>query len=148
MKNAESENCSSAAQECTLVLIKPDAVCRGLTGTLLALYESAGLEIAALKQVRPGLELLEIHYAEHIGRPFLKGLLQFMQEGPVVAAVLCGLDAVEHVRRINGATDPVQADPDTIRDLYGTDRQRNCVHGSATVSDAQREIALWFPEGC
>lgn len=132
--------------EATLVLIKPDAFSRQLTGLILALYEEAGLEIRALKLVRPSLQLLENHYAEHAGKSFLKALLGFMQEGPVVAAVLAGADAVEHVRRINGATDPVKADPGTLRDLYGTDKQRNCVHGSATNEDARREISLWFPE--
>jgi len=133
-------------QESTLILIKPDAFSRGLTGALLTLYEASGLKLSALKLVKPGKPLLERHYAEHAGKSFLPALLGFMQEGPLVAAVLTGQDAVDRVRRINGATDPVKADPGTIRDLYGTDTQRNCVHGSATVADAQREIALWFPE--
>ncbi len=133
-------------KETTLVLIKPDAVSRKLTGQLLALYEDAGLEIRGLKMLVPTTGLLEAHYAEHAGKSFLRNLLIFMQEGPVIAALLEGADAVDHVRRINGATDPVKADPGTIRDLYGTDKQRNCVHGSATLQDAQREIALWFSE--
>jgi len=143
----EKENGSlSASEESTLILIKPDAVSRRLTGTLLTIYEGAGLNIHGLKLMQPALELLQAHYAEHAGKEFLKGLLKFMQEGPVVAALLTGADAVEHVRRLNGATDPIKADPGTIRDLYGSDKQRNCVHGSATVEDARREIALWFPE--
>lgn len=133
--------------ETTLVLIKPDAFSRKLTGILLAQYEESGLEIAGLKLVRPSRRLLESHYAEHAGKSFLKGLLDFMQEGPMVAAVLRGTDAVERVRRINGATDPLKADPGTVRDLFGTDRQRNCVHGSADRDSAMREIELWFPEG-
>lgn len=133
-------------KETTLVLIKPDAVSRKLTGTLLALYEYSDLEIQGLKLMLPSIALLETHYAEHAGKSFLKDLLAFMQEGPVIAVVLSGEDAVEHVRRINGATDPVKADPGTIRDLYGSDKQRNCVHGSAAIPDALREIALWFPE--
>lgn len=133
-------------EEATLILIKPDATGRKLTGILLALYEEAGLEICALRLMHPKIALLEAHYAEHAGKAFLKGLLEFMLSGPVVAAVLCGADAVEHVRRVNGATDPVKADPGTIRDLYGTDKQKNCVHGSASTDDARREIALWFPE--
>ena len=132
--------------ESTLVLIKPDAFARGLAGQILALYEEAGLVMTAIKLIRPPLALLETHYAEHAGKAFLASLLAFMQEGPVVAVVFTGEDAVEHVRRLNGATDPLKADEGTIRDLYGTDRQRNCVHGSATVDDAKREIALWFPE--
>lgn len=131
----------------TLILIKPDAYARGLTGRLLTQYEDAGLKITALKLIRPGRGLLEKHYAEHAGKGFLPGLIGFMQEGPLVAAILSGEDAVERVRRINGATDPVKADPGTIRDLYGTDMQRNCVHGSATAADAEREMTLWFPEG-
>lgn len=131
----------------TLVLIKPDAYNRGLTGHLLSLYEEAGLKICALKLVKPTQRFLESHYEEHQGKSFLQALLIFMMEGPVVAAVLSGEDAVDHVRRINGATDPVKADPGTIRDLFGTDTQRNCVHGSASDEDAKREIALWFPEG-
>lgn len=133
-------------EEKTLVLIKPDAVSRKLTGRLLALYEEMGLEIRELKLMHPPQTLLEAHYAEHSGKSFLKGLLAFMQEGPVIAAILAGYDAVDHVRRINGSTDPIKADPGTIRDLYGSDIQRNCVHGSATIQDALREITLWFPE--
>ena len=133
------------SQEKTLVLIKPDAFSRRLTGTILACYENAGLEIVNLRLLSPTVALLESHYAEHAGKAFLKGLLNFMQEGPVIAAVIGGEEAVERVRRINGATDPLKADPGTIRDLYGTDKQHNCVHGSATVEDAKREIALWFP---
>ncbi len=132
--------------EKTLVLIKPDAYSRGLTGTLLSMYEEAELKILGLKLLRPSKRFFETHYAEHSGKSFLKALLDFMQEGPVIAVVLGGADAVEHVRRINGATDPLKADPGTVRDLYGTDKQRNCVHGSATVEDAKREIELWFPE--
>ena len=134
------------SEETTLILIKPDAFLRKLTGIILASYEEADLKIGALKLMHPTAELLEMHYMEHAGKAFLPKLLNFMQEGPVVAAVLSGIDAVEHVRRIHGATDPIKADPGTIRDLYGTDKQRNCVHGSASVSDALREIALWFPE--
>lgn len=136
----------SANVESTLVLIKPDAVSRRLTGALLTIYEEAGLDIRGLKLMNPAPELLQAHYAEHAGKEFLQGLLRFMQEGPLVAALLTGADAVAHVRRLNGATDPIKADPGTIRDLYGSDKQRNCVHGSATVEDARREIALWFPE--
>lgn len=132
--------------EKTLVLIKPDAYSRGLTGTLLAMYEEAELKILGLKLLRPSKRVLETHYAEHAGKSFLKALLDFMQEGPLIAVVLGGADAVERVRRINGATDPLKADSGTVRDLYGTDMQRNCVHGSATAEDAKREIELWFPE--
>ncbi len=132
--------------ESTLVLIKPDAVSRRLTGAVLAIYEEAGLNIKGLKLMHPPLDLLQAHYAEHAGKEFLLGLLTFMQEGPVVAVLLTGSDAVAHVRRLNGTTDPMKADPGTVRNLYGSDKQRNCVHGSATVEDAQREIALWFPE--
>lgn len=132
--------------ETTLVLIKPDAVSRKLTGTLLAYYEEADLEIRGLKLMCPAVPLLEAHYAEHAGKAFLEGLLSFMQEGPVVAVLLAGEDAVERVRRLNGATDPAKASPGTIRNLYGSDTQRNCVHGSATTADARREITLWFPE--
>lgn len=132
--------------ETTLVLIKPDAVSRKLTGTLLAYYENADLEIRGLKLMCPATPLLEAHYAEHAGKAFLEGLLTFMQEGPVVAVLLAGEDAVERVRRLNGATDPVKASPGTIRDLFGSNTQRNCVHGSASTADARREISLWFPE--
>lgn len=143
----ESEqNSRLQAEESTLILIKPDAVARRLTGILLAAYEGAGLDIRGLKLMKPDPALLRQHYAEHAGKCFMPELLNFMQEGAVVAAILSGPEAVAHVRRINGATDPAQAEKGTIRNLYGATTQRNCVHGSATPADALREIALWFPE--
>lgn len=146
MRDTSSPGMNSQPVESTLVLIKPDAVAKKLTGTLLSLYEQSELTLQGLRLLYPSLGLLEAHYAEHAGKPFLQGLLSFMQEGPVVAVVLAGENAIERVRHINGATDPVNAGPGTVRALYGSDTQRNCVHGSATAQDAQREIALWFPE--
>ncbi|GHG44047.1 nucleoside diphosphate kinase [Sinomonas cellulolyticus] len=135
--------------ERTLVLVKPDGVSRGLTGAILARVEAKGYRIAALAQLTPSRDLLAKHYAEHEGKPFYEPLLEFMESGPVVAAVFEGERVIEGFRSLAGATDPTAAAPGTIRGDFGRDWglkvQQNLVHGSDSVESAEREIGIWFP---
>lgn len=132
--------------ESTLVLIKPDAVSKKLVGEILHIYENNGLTITGLQMVVPERSLLEAHYEEHFGQPYYDSLMQFMSSGPLVALRLTGENAIEVAREINGATNPANARPCTIRYLHGSSTQQNAVHGSANPTDAKRELALWFPE--
>ncbi|MBC2638764.1 MULTISPECIES: nucleoside-diphosphate kinase [unclassified Rhodococcus (in: high G+C Gram-positive bacteria)] len=132
--------------ERTLVLIKPDAVARGYVGEILGRIERKGLTISALDlRTAPG-DIAASHYAEHEGRPFYPGLLEFITGGPLVAAVIEGPRAIAAFRQLAGGTDPVEkAVPGTIRGDFGLEAQENLVHGSDSVESAEREIALWFP---
>jgi nucleoside-diphosphate kinase len=130
----------------TLVLLKPDAVRRGLVGTILARFESRGLRIVALEQRRIDPGLADQHYAEHVERDFYPPLREFVTSGPLVALVLEGDSAVEVVRGINGATDGRKAAPGTIRGDYSLSNRENLVHGSDSPESAAREIAIWFPD--
>lgn len=130
----------------TLVLLKPDAVARGLIGTILARYEAKGLTIVALRQRTIDAALASQHYAEHVGRPYYEELESFITSGPLVALVLEGERAIAAVRGLNGATDGVQAVPGSIRGDFGTSTSMNLVHASDSPESAAREIALWFPE--
>lgn len=132
--------------ERTLVLIKPDAVQRGLAGEILARYERKGLRIVALDLRRAEPGVLDQHYAEHVEKPFYPGLRDFMQTGPLLALVLEGDAAITVVRALNGATDGRQAGPGTIRGDLSLSNQANLVHGSDSAEAAVREIALWFPD--
>jgi nucleoside-diphosphate kinase len=133
--------------ERTLILVKPDAFERNLTGEVLARFERKGLKLVALKQLTTSVELAQEHYAEHAERPFFGELVEFITGGPLVAAVLEGPRAVTASRQIIGATDPVDgATPGSIRGDYGLEVQSNLVHGSDSPESAAREIALWFPE--
>ena len=131
----------------TLVLIKPDALQRGLAGEILSRLERRGLKIVALRLMRLDEALARRHYAEHEGKPFLDSLIRFITSGPLIAAVFEGPNAVEVVRRIMGATDPQNAEPGTIRGDYGLYVQNNLIHGSDSRETAEREIALFFNEG-
>ncbi|MFC4603209.1 nucleoside-diphosphate kinase [Rhodococcus kronopolitis] len=132
--------------ERTLVLIKPDGVARRLVGEILGRVERKGLSITALELKTADRELAGKHYAEHEGRPFYPGLLEFITSGPLVAAVLEGPRAIAAFRQIAGGTDPVEkAVPGTVRGDLALDGQQNLVHGSDSVESAEREIALWFP---
>jgi nucleoside-diphosphate kinase len=131
----------------TLILIKPDALQRGLAGEVLSRLERRGLKIVALRLMRMDDALARRHYAEHEGKPFLEGLVRFITSGPLIAAVLEGPNAVELVRRTMGATDPQQAEPGTIRGDLGVFIQNNLIHGSDSPASAKREIALFFEEG-
>ncbi len=129
----------------TLVLLKPDAVERGLVGAILGRYEAKGLTIAAMDQRVIAPEFSDLHYAEHLEQPFYPGLRTFITSGPLVALVLEGERAVEAVRALNGATDGIKAAPGTVRGDLSTSGSRNLVHASDSPESAAREIALWFP---
>lgn len=130
--------------ERTLVLIKPDAVEQNLIGKILMKYEESGLTVENLYKKQVKKELLDKHYIEHVNRDFYPELAEFMSSGPIVAIRLKGNNAVAKVRAINGATNPKNSAPGTIRHMYGNDVQMNCVHGSASFVEAERELALWF----
>lgn len=130
--------------ERTFVMVKPDGFRRGLVGEILARFERKGFRILALKALRIPQELAERHYAEHREKPFFGSLVAFITSGPVVALVLEGPGAVAEVRRMVGATHPKDALPGTIRGDYATTMDENVIHASASLEDAQREIALFF----
>jgi nucleoside-diphosphate kinase len=130
----------------TLVLIKPDAFERGLTGELLARFERKGLRIVALRQLQIDDQFAGRHYAEHKEKPFFGELVDFITGGPLVAAVLEGPNAVAAARQVIGATNPLEAVPGSIRGDFAVEVTLNLVHGSDSDESAQREIALWFGE--
>ena len=130
--------------EKTLVLLKPDAVQRGLAGELISRLEAKGLKLAAMKLIWVDRELADRHYGEHAGKPFFDGLVDFITSSPVVAMVAEGENAVEVVRRIMGATNPLDADPGTIRGDLAMSIGMNLVHGSDSLESASREIDLFF----
>ena len=132
--------------ERTLVLAKPDAVQRGLAGTIIARLEARGLKIVAVKLVQIDRSMAERHYEAHVGKPFYEGLVEFITSSPVAAMVLEGNRAIEIVRQTMGDTDPAKATPGTIRGDLALDIGRNLVHGSDSPDAAQREIALFFDQ--
>ena len=129
----------------TLVLIKPDAVRRGLIGNVLSRFEAKGLTIVALEMRTIDAAQADEHYAEHVDRDFYPPLRTFVTSGPMLAAVLEGDEAIEVVRAINGATDGRKAAPGTIRGDLSLSNRENLVHGSDSTESAEREIKLWFP---
>jgi nucleoside-diphosphate kinase len=133
-----------AAPERTLSIVKPDAVARGATGEILARFEKAGLRIVALKKLRLSQEQAEGFYAVHRERPFFKELVAFMTSGPVVVGVLEGDGAIARNRELMGPTDAKKAAKGTIRGDFGTDIERNAVHGSDAPETARVEIAYFF----
>jgi nucleoside-diphosphate kinase len=132
--------------ERTLVIIKPDAVQRGLIGPILIRLERRGLRLAALKLIQITRELASRHYAVHEGKPFYEPLVEFITSGPVVVAVVEGQDAINVVRKTMGATNPADAGPGTIRGDYGLEIGRNLIHGSDGPDTAAYEIPLFFSE--
>ena len=126
------------------MMVKPDGFRRGLVGEILARFERKGFRIVGLKALKISQELAERHYAEHREKPFFPSLVGFITSGPVVAMVLEGPNAVAEVRKMMGATHPKDALPGTIRGDYATTIDENVIHGSATLEDAEREIALFF----
>ena len=130
--------------ERTLVLIKPDAIERKLMGEIISVYERNNFNITYMKLIRPTVEIAEKHYYEHVNKPFFSGLISYITEGNVCALVIEGDNAIEKVRRVNGATDPKNAEPESIRGKYALSKQKNCVHGSDSVESAEREIKIWF----
>jgi nucleoside-diphosphate kinase len=131
--------------ERTLVLLKPDAVRRGLVGHVLSRYEAKGLRIVAMEQRLITGEMADAHYAEHVDRDFYPPLREFATSGPLVALVLEGDEAISVVRALTGATDGRKADPGTIRGDLSLSNRENLVHASDSADSAEREIALWFP---
>jgi nucleoside-diphosphate kinase len=132
------------APERTLVLLKPDAVQRGLAGILISRFEATGLRIAAMKLLHMDEVLAKKHYAVHEGKPFFPGLVQFITSGPIVAMVLEGPRAIEIVRKTMGATDPAKAPPGSIRGDLALSIGMNLVHGSDGPETAAKEVALFF----
>lgn len=131
-------------REKTLVIIKPDAIEKKIMGRIIQMYEENGLKIEDLYMTEADFDILEDHYAEHKGRDFYPSLLKFMSSGPMCVLLIYGNNAIEVVREINGATNPAKARPGTIRYLFGSDVQKNAVHGSANFEDAKKEIKIWF----
>jgi nucleoside-diphosphate kinase len=130
--------------ERTLIILKPDAVQRGLVGEIIRRLERRGLRIVALKFTQIAPQVAERHYAEHQGKPFYPGLIQYITSGPVLLGVLEGKDAILATRTTMGATNPVNAAPGTIRGDLALETGRNLIHGSANSDDAAREVGLFF----
>lgn len=129
--------------EKTLVLIKPDAVPMNICGKILSEYEQRGLKILLMATVVPSAELVRAHYDEHKHTPTFEDLVASMANKTVKMIIIEGPGAIARVRSINGATDPIKANPETIRAKYGASMRCNCVHASDSVSSAEREIKLW-----
>jgi nucleoside-diphosphate kinase len=130
--------------ERTLVLIKPDAMQRGLAGEILARLERRGLRIVGLKLIHVDQALAERHYGEHVGKPFYEGLVSYITASPIIAAAFEGTDAVEAVRSTVGKTNPRDAAPGTIRGDFGLEIGRNLIHASDSLESAAREVNLFF----
>ncbi len=132
--------------ERTFIMIKPDGVQRGLTGEIIKRLEQKGFNLVAMKMMNVSRELAEKHYDVHSDKPFFGNLVEFITSAPVVATVWEGEGIVASARKIIGATNPLSAEPGTIRGDYGISIGRNLIHGSDAVETAQTEIALWFEE--
>src|SRR3954464_13883630 len=132
--------------ERTLILVKPDAFARGLSGEIIARFEAKGLKIVAAKHMTVTEDLAKRHYAEHEGKPFFGELVEFITSGPILALVLEGTDAIRAARQVIGATNPLEAAPGSIRGDYALEVGQNMVHGSDSVEAGQRESALFFPD--
>jgi nucleoside-diphosphate kinase len=128
----------------TLILVKPDAFARNLTGEIVARFERKGLKLAALKLMTATEDLAQRHYAEHEGKPFFGELVAFITSGPLVALVLEGHEAVKAARQVIGATNPLEAAPGSIRGDFALEVGQNLVHGSDSNDSAAREIELFF----
>ena len=130
----------------TLILVKPDAFARNLTGEIIARFERKGLRIAALRYMTLDRQMAEQHYAEHEGKPFFEELVSFITSGPLVAMVLEGQDAVVAARQVIGATNPLEATTGSIRGDFAVAVGQNMVHGSDSDESAEREANLFFPQ--
>jgi len=133
--------------ERSLVLVKPDAMERGLAGAILARLEADGLNLAALKMLHLDRATAEKHYAVHRDKPFFKDLVDYITSTPIVAAVFTGDTAIARIRKLMGATNPEKADPGTIRNDFGLDLQRNSTHASDSPENGELEIAIYFTPG-
>jgi nucleoside-diphosphate kinase len=129
----------------TLILVKPDAFARGLTGEILSRFERKGLKLVALELRQLDEAIAKQHYAEHDGKPFFGELVEFITSGPLVALVLEGQDAVKAARQVIGATNPLEAATGSIRGDFAIEVGQNMVHGSDSPESAAREAALFFP---
>jgi len=132
--------------ERSLVLVKPDAMERELSGAIISCLQEHGLKLVALKMLHMDKALAERHYAIHKDKPFFAELVDFIISTPIVAAVFEGKGAVEEIRKVLGTTDPAKAEAGTIRADFGLDIQRNAVHGSDSVANAAKEISIFFTE--
>ncbi len=132
--------------ERSLVIIKPDAMQRGLAGTIIGRLERLGLKLVALKMIKLDKPLAKRHYAVHADKPFFHSLVDYISSAPIIAAVFAGEQAVEKIRKETGSTDPAKAQAGTIRGDFGLDIQRNTVHGSDSMETAEGEIKLLFGE--
>jgi nucleoside-diphosphate kinase len=130
----------------TLILVKPDAFARSLTGEIIARFERKGLRIVALRHMTVSRELAQHHYAEHVEKPFFGELVAFITSGPIVAMVLEGPGVVKAARQVIGATNPLDASPGSIRGDFAIEMGQNMVHGSDSPESAAREANLFFPE--
>ncbi len=130
----------------TLILVKPDAFARSLSGEIIARFERKGLKIVALRHMTVTRELAEQHYAEHAQRPFFGELVDFITSGPILAMVLEGPDAVRAARQLIGATNPLEAAPGSMRGDFAIEMGTNMVHGSDSPESAAREASLFFGE--
>jgi nucleoside-diphosphate kinase len=130
----------------TLSIIKPDAVAANKSGLIIAQIEAAGLQVIAAKMIRLSPHQAELFYAVHKDRPFYKSLVEFMSSGPIIAMVLEGDNAVTSYRSLMGATDPLKAEPLTLRKEFGTSVDHNAVHGSDSLENAKKEIAFFFTD--
>jgi len=128
----------------TLILVKPDAFARGLTGEIITRFERKGLKLAAMKLMTVDADTAKRHYADHAGKPFFEGLIAFITSGPMVALIVEGTNAVEAGRQIIGATDPLLAAPGSLRADLATEMRYNLVHGADTAESAEREIEIYF----
>src|SRR3954471_18633092 len=132
------------ASERTLILVKPDAFARGLSGEIIGRFENKGLRIVALRHMQVTEDLAKQHYAEHDGKPFFGELVEFITSGPIFAMVLEGQDAVRAARQVIGATNPLEAAPGSIRGDFAVEVGQNMVHGSDADESAEREADLFF----
>ena len=132
--------------ERTLTIFTPDAVAAGHSGAMLARLEEEGFRLLGLKKLRLSQQQARAFYAVHRDRPFFDGLVRFMTEGPVVAVALERENAVARLREVMGATDSKKAEPGTLRNLFGTDIERNAIHGSDSAENAAKEVAFFFSE--
>ena len=135
------------ATETTLVLVKPDGVRRGLAGEVVSRLERRGYDLRGARLLKIPRMLAAEHYAEHKGKPFYGGLVEFITSGPVLALAVRGESAVSVVRTMMGATNPLDSAPGTIRGDYAIELSENIVHGSDSKASARRELALFFPDG-
>lgn len=142
--------------ERTFVALKPDAVQRGIVGDVIKRLERSGMRLSAMKMVQADDEILQEHYSEHVNKDFYEGLKEFMQEGPIVAMVLEGVNAVENVRKLVGETAPKEAQPGTIRGDFAhvsfehADEKgqavKNLIHASGNLEEAKEEVSIWFDD--